>query len=385
MRVLNCVPGLNEVFGGPSRSVPALCDCLARRLSWLGLFTQAIPGLRSPMVLPRDPTVHLFTVPAQFHPRVRMTTSSGKRRLLGAVLAEHRVQLVHDHGVWQAFNHAVATETARTGIPRIVSPRGMLMKYSFLRSPLRKHVVWHAFQKTDLARADALVATSTLEMEELRSLGVQHPIALIENSVDVPDRAELSRKPSDRRRAVFLSRLHPKKDLGGLIRAWRRVNPRDWSLTIAGPDELGYTAQLKALTAELGLSGAVDFPGPVPESAKHEFLMKADLVVLPTQSENFGIVVAEALAREIPVIATLGAPWSLLGERHCGWWVENTVDGLSAALDDAARRSAAELREMGCRGRALVEERFSAVAVGAKVFALYSWLLHAGEKPAFVS
>ena len=84
----------------------------------------------------------------------------------------------------------------------------------------------------------------------------------------------------------------------------------------------------------------------------------SELFVLPTHSESFGIVVAEALAHGLPVLTTTGSPWSMLPEQGCGWWVEATVDGIAEALRQATTLDPEELYAMGAKGRALVIAEF---------------------------
>ncbi len=140
---------------------------------------------------------------------------------------------------------------------------------------------------------------------------------------------------------LFLSRIHPKKGIPILLRAWRKVERRhpDWELVVAGPDEIGHLSQVRALAGELGLQ-RVSFPGPAYGDAKAALYRSADLFVLPTHSENFGMAIAEALAYAVPVITTTGAPWAGLEEHGCGWWIElsegNLVDALRYGHGPAA-------------------------------------------------
>jgi glycosyltransferase involved in cell wall biosynthesis len=105
------------------------------------------------------------------------------------------------------------------------------------------------------------------------------------------------------------------------------------------------------------------------------------LFVLPSHSENFGIVVAEALASGVPVITTRATPWEELVTHRCGWWTENGPEPLAAALRDALSRTDEERREMGRRGRQLVDQKYSWPGIAAQVHAVYRWMLGEGEKP----
>jgi glycosyltransferase involved in cell wall biosynthesis len=119
----------------------------------------------------------------------------------------------------------------------------------------------------------------------------------------------------------------------------------------------------------------------VADDDKWALYRESDLFVLPTHSENFGVVVAEALASGVPALTTTGAPWAVLEEEDCGWWVEPEVASLEAALADAVGRPDEERLAMGRRGRALVEARFSWASVATKMKAAYRWVLGDGPRP----
>ena len=104
-----------------------------------------------------------------------------------------------------------------------------------------------------------------------------------------------------------------------LIDAWARVRPEGWLLRIAGPDEAGHQKQLEGAVSAADLSEIVSFTGPVESQMKKSAFLDADLFVLPSHSESFGMVVAEALAYSVPVLTTTATPWSILRERGCGW------------------------------------------------------------------
>ena len=185
---------------------------------------------------------------------------------------------------------------------------------------------------------------------------------------------------------LFLSRIHPIKGLPMLLAglARHRDQLRDWCVLIAGADEAGHRAEVERLALQLGVTAGVSFLGPLYEADKRDAFAGADLFVLPTHTENFGIVIAEALACSVPVITTQGAPWRELDEHHCGWWVAPDSVSIGAALVDAASRSLEELRAMGARGHALVASRYVWPLVAERTIGLYRWLLGHSERPAFV-
>jgi glycosyltransferase involved in cell wall biosynthesis len=260
----------------------------------------------------------------------------------------------------------------------------MLEPWAFRYRRWKKLPVWLLWERRGLQSSAVLHATSEQEATNIRALGLRAPIAVIPNGVDVPDLPPPGNRAHEQRRAVFLSRIHPVKGILNLIEAWRQVRPHGWSLLIAGPDEANHLSSVQAAVRQAGLTPTVKFVGPVYRQQKQDLLNSADLFILPTFSENFGIVVAEALASAVPVITTKGAPWKCLETHGCGWWVDVGVPPLARALSEATQCSQTELRQMGLRGRHLVAEKFAWPPIALQMRAVYEWCLGGGPRPEWV-
>jgi glycosyltransferase involved in cell wall biosynthesis len=378
IRVVFTVGSLDAADGGPSRSVPALCDALRSRQVESSIVTCTTNGAAAP-----SSATETIAVPY----RSRLLRGVWGRPFRDAVrreVARRGARLVHDNGVWLQTNHAAAAAAGRTQCPLIVSPRGMLEPWSVGQGVWRKRVAWAAFQRRDLRSAAALHATSDLEAAGLRALGLRRPIAVIGNGVALPVRRDRAPTTGDRT-LLFLSRLHPKKGLLDLVSAWRQVRPPGWRAVIAGPDADGHRADVEAALAEAEIADAFTFVGEADGDAKRGLYERADLFVLPTYSENFGLVVAEALAYGVPVITTKAAPWRALEDHRCGWWTDVGATSLAAALRDATALPTERLREMGRNGRAHVERAHSWDRAGEQMRQLYDWVLDGGMRPSFVS
>ncbi len=297
-----------------------------------------------------------------------------------------RAALIHSHGVWHPANHWATLAARAWEVPLIVHPRGMLEPWARGQKALKKRLALRLFQQADLDAARALVATSEMEYGNLRRFGLRQPVAVIPNGVDhavVATVAPMRQVVERERIALFLSRVHPKKGVLELVRAWGLVAPVGWRLRIAGPDEDGHWGEVSRVVARLGLSSVIDYLGPVADEAKAAQYRAADLFVLPTFSENFGVVVAEALGHGVPVITTQGSPWADLETYRCGWWIPTGVAPLVAGLRAAMALTDDERWAMGERGRDYVR-RFNWDASAAQTLALYRWVLGRGERPDWV-
>ena len=231
-------------------------------------------------------------------------------------------------------------------------------------------------------------ATSEKEYEEIRAAGYRQPVAIVPIGMDLPDVRDNSVERVDHvegnRKVIFFGRLHKVKGVDRLARAWELVAREGWELVIAGPD-CGMLEELKGIVAERKLP-RVSFVGEINGPAKYEFLAGGDIYVLPSDTENFGVTVAEALASGTPVIASQGTPWQGLEREGCGKWVPIGVEPLAAALREMMAMSDEERATMGARGREWIRRDFSWKGIGAKMKAAYEWLLAPDkvERPEFV-
>jgi len=387
LRVCQVVASINRDIGGPAVTVPRLTSSLVEEGVACRLVTLDYSNLgpQTPA-----PNVELLSLPAGWWTkRVRGWSPSLRSRLLSQ---SPKPDLIHNHGLWMFPNLYARQAALHAEVPLVLSPRGMLEEWSLGRSRLKKLVVWQLWERRNLGATKLLHATSEAEACSLRKIGLRQPIAIIPNGVDIPDsttlpgRSVLEQKYPElagRRWLLFLSRMHPKKGVSELIAAWRGVERQlpDWHLILAGPDLDGYGVSARNKVTELGINHRVTFTGMLAEQEKEAAFAHAEVFVLPTHSENFGIAVAEALAFGLPVITTRNAPWPELESRHCGWWIDLDHAALTRAIEDALHSSPDNLHEMGRRGRALMDEKFSWKRVAQQMKHSYDWLLGRAEKP----
>lgn len=380
MKVIQIVASVADEAAGPSYSVPRLASAVAQAGAEVSLYALGEPGTPGPFAPDVD-----FCAFRRTAPRVpgigQLGFSTDLDRALRA--AAPVADVMHTHGLWLLPNITPAEIARQAGKAFVLSPRGMLGAAALRFSRRRKQLVWAMMQKQAAASAAMLHATSEEECEEIRAMGLVNPVAVIPNGIDVPP---LSQSAAGAVRTVLsLGRVHPKKGLDRLIRAWSQLGPEaeGWRLRIVGPSEAGCADDLRALTHALGLQ-TVAIENSLFGEAKLAAYREADLFALPTLNENFAMTVAEALAAGTPVISTKGAPWAGLEVEGCGWWVDHGEAAMAAALTNAMTRPREDLAAMGERGRAWMQRDFSWDRIGRDMLEAYRWIRLGGDRPATV-
>ena len=282
-------------------------------------------------------------------------------------LIDEKPDLIHINGIWSPQNWGFQKKAQELGIKVILSPHGMLELWILAQNPLKKKLGLFLYQKKAIQRALFLHATAQMEANNIRSIGFKNPIYIIPNGIDLSD-VKKNKEYYGTKKMVFISRIHPKKGIEILIEAWSNSNTDGWVLEIAGNGDKEYIENLNQSAKNIK---NVNFVGAKYGEDKWDFLRSADVMVLPTHSENFGIVIAEALAVGVPVITTQGTPWEDLEMHKCGWWINLSVSNLSLTLEEAMDTSAKDLAKMGSYGRKLVEEKYEIKVVTKKIVELY--------------
>ena len=150
---------------------------------------------------------------------------------------------------------------------------------------------------------------------------------------------------------------------------------RDWRLRLVGPDQAGHMESLELIVKCLGLEGCVEFTGPRFGEELNAEYDSCDCLALVSHTENFGATVVDAMAHGKPVITGDKTPWREVAERGCGWWVSNESAKLSEAIGEMMSMSDDERRQMGERGRKMVEEKYIWDAVVKKMIKGYEAIL----------
>ena len=370
MKVLHVIEGISPNAGGPTRSVKGLTTALAQQGVTVALFAH------SPL---HD---WLNAAPVLFQKGTVSDRSRTLRELI-AMIQDFHPDIIHLHGLWT--NHGDVRIALKLKIPIVLSPRGMLDPWALSVKKWKKRLAMALYQRRDLRNVSAFHATAKLEAANIRAQGLTQPIIISPNGVDVPIGNAFDKSGAlnlENRVAIFMGRLHPGKGLITLAEAWARIRPQGWIMRVVGPDGSGHKAEIIAKLEELGISysdvkprtlidhtannmmrTSWEFVDIVDDKTKWIEYAAADFLVHPSVSENFGITIAEGLAAGLPVICTKGTPWGELEAAKCGKWIDIGVDPLVEALKAMMSMTDGDRRQMGERGRRLVEEKYMWAAV----------------------
>ncbi len=302
--------------------------------------------------------------------------------------------ILHIHALWSPWLFKMYRWAKQQGCKIVWSPHGMITPWALSQKKWKKRLALALYQYWGLKGADLLHVTADSEVEDVRRLGLKNKVAIVPLGVDCSGSRRYARDDghtpirhcearSDEairnepiHTALFISRVHPKKGLFDLVDAWGALKPQGWRLVIAGPSQEGHAEAVIRRARALGLDEeAVQYIGPVFGEEKDKLYASADIFVLPTYSENFGVVVLEALAQGCPVLTTKETPWQALEKEGCGWWIDVGVKPLTEALQKVLALPQTELIQMGQKGYDYAKANYDWTPLARKIVANYELLL----------
>jgi poly(glycerol-phosphate) alpha-glucosyltransferase len=340
-----------------------------------------------------------------------------------------KADLLYAATLWKYPSWAALQWAERTGKPMMVAPHGSLDAWALRNAVWKKRIAAALFKNRQLNKAACLRALCQSEADAFRAYGLTQPIAIIPNGVEIPkgdlkkpEAGNLKPETGGRKTLMFLGRIHPKKGLPNLIRAFAqsrgsRVEGREpWRLVIAGWDQGGHEAELIQLCEELGLKSAVTdaeqrlgqlklkvegerraldarhssldsavlFFGPAFGRDKEDLLRSADAFILPSFSEGLPMSVLEAWSYRLPVVMTpeCNLPEGFAADAAIR--IETSVESIAEGLGTLFSMNDADLMTMGAKGRGLVEDRFTWKSVASQMREVYDWMLGGGVAPSSV-
>lgn len=380
MKILHVTPACYPAtyWGGPTFTVYALNNALAKLPGVsLKVLTTDTAGPELTQRLDYSQLVDLY--PNQ---EVLMT-----RRIAGISVSLEMLWRMPSLVRWADVVHLTAIYSFPT-IPTL-----------FICRVLRKPVVWSphgavqdAYEWTGSRRrvlkriweilcnaliSPGMVVTHVISERERGPTQARIPKAravIVPNGVDIPSAIPArSWLPEGKLRLMYLGRLSPKKGVENLLHAMAQLNAPSVVLSIYGTGDDLYVTKLHDLADSLGLlDKTVFFVGHVDGKRKDQAFYQSDVCIVPSHTECFCMVVAEALAHGVPVVASHGTPWAELEEKQCGLWVENSPESLAQAI---IRIRAMELSEMGQRGRDWMKREFSWDTLAEEMMGIYRSLV----------
>jgi len=391
MRLLQIIPSISLVYGGPSQMVRGFAQGLAAAGAEVTILTTNSNGDsgQSPLDVPLGVPV------AEENYTVRYFACSPWRRYKFSVglltwlhQHAHEYDLAHIHALFSPLSTAAATVARSQQLPYILRPLGTLDPADLQKKKRLKQVYGRLLEGPNMAGAAALHFTSPIEAEVshrfgacttdwIIPLGVQ-PSATMPEAERQQILAQLG-IPLDRPIVLYLSRLDPKKGLDLLLPALEQLVAQrlDFPLVLAGgnPQDPGYERAIAARIQAGILGDHTTLPGFVTGPAKAALLQSAALFVLPSYYENFGIAVAEAMAAGVPVVVSKGVYiWPDIEASGSGWVCELTVEGVAQSLAEALNNSA-QRQLRGQQARAYAEDHYNWSAIAHQTLAAYKTLL----------
>ncbi len=299
-------------------------------------------------------------------------------------LLQTNADIYHTNGLWRYCNHVTATVARRKGKPFVLTPHGMLYPQALKQSKWQKELLRLVLFDRDIRDAACIHVTCEEEMRVVRALGFTNPVAVIGNPVPTPFILPIYR--DDSVKFGYLGRLHPRKHIERLIDALAQLSRDEQArceLVIIGSGKPAYEAFLREQAKRLQLTN-IRFAGFVEGEEKQQLLASLSALFVPSDFENFGMIIPEALHCGTPVWASTGTPWQLLNERGCGWWQEPKVENIVSTMRQIIAMKPEKLDEMGLVGRQIVAEQFAVDIVAQQMNELYNWILNNQSKPTFV-
>lgn len=362
MKILHYTPSIDKSSGG----VGAYMQLLSRDLG--KICELHIVTHKTEMMLDLE-NCYLHFIPLNNNP-----FSNKSKKEFVSLLEEIKPDVFHTNGCWLPQSARTAIWAKRMGYKVVYSPHGMLEPWIMNRHYWTKKLpATLLYQKRAVKLADIVHATAETEKQNLRNLKWNSNIRVIPNCVQI-DGIDMKASWERKKKLLFLSRVHVKKGIEILIDAAEILleDLNGYRIIIAGPGDAEYIESLKDIAQKKGVGDIFEFIGPVYGNGKWELYKDADLFILPTHSENFGIVVPESLASGTPVITTHGAPWEELNTHKCGAWIPIGANYLADAVKAFLQCDECQLEEMGHNGRRLVEEKYSSESVASMFIEMYS-------------
>ncbi|ARV61239.1 glycosyl transferase family 1 [Nostocales cyanobacterium HT-58-2] len=391
MKVLHVIPSIAPLRGGPSQAVLEMVKALQDRGIEAEIATTNDNGANL-LNVPVGQRIQYQQVPVWFFPRFSPNFHTFREFAFSWELTAwlwqviHQYDLLHIHAIF-SYPSTIAMAIARfKQVPYIVRPLGQLCKWSLQQSNRKKQIYLKLIEKANLNHAQALHLTSEQEKQEVSRLSLNTPSFILPHGLFIPPTIVNARKhlrqylnvPADEPIILFLSRLHPKKGLDYLIPALGKLTNDCFTFVIAGSGSSEYESEVESLVLAHGIRHRTHITGFVQGEVKDILMQGADLFVLTSYSENFGVAVLEALAVGLPVLVTPGVALAdVVNEQRLGYVAQLNIAEISSLVQQALEHPQ-ETKSMGDRARQLVQENYTWNSIADNLIEIYIKVLKQG-------
>lgn len=382
MKILTFITSLSLSAGGPSRSVPMMAKGLANNGVDITLMT----------VRSEDMNIHALE---NSNVKLKILEKNYNIKEVEDFIVSEKFDIIQGQSIWDPRYHKIKIIADKNNIPYITTPRGMLEPWSLEQKKWKKKMALWLYQFKDLQTSACIFTTAELEAQHIRKLGINAPLSIIPNGIEIDNYQCRTSIKDVKKQVLFLSRIHEKKGIELLLDAWKSISNinQGWELVISGNGDENYIKSLKEKIANLDLQNNTRIIPPTFGKEKYQLYCESSLFILPSYSENFGMVIAEAMSCGVPVITTNNTPWKSLNDgykynnKECpklGWCIDLNKENIIKALEEAIHLDENTLYEMGQFSSKYIKEHFDYMSVAQKVKKLYEWILGQSEEPDFM-
>ena len=298
------------------------------------------------------------------------------------LLDDIKPDIVHVNGCWMLQCSLTIFWAKSKGYPVILSPHGMLEPWDIKKNYWTKKLpALLLYQKRSIQICNCLIATSETEKNNLLSLGYNNNVTIVPNGI-ITNGIKCKQSWEEKKIILFLALYRKNKGIDLLMDSISQIKNKlkDWRIIIAGIESDYTINDLKLMAKTHGIADITEIPGPLYGKDKWNAYRDADVFILPTLNENFGIVIAESYLCGTPVITTKGTPWKSIKDNNCGWWVDRNVNSISNSILEFLATTPEQRMQMGLKGAKIVLENYSSSIVSKKMVDTYIAVINANQQ-----
>lgn len=391
MKIISVIENISDEYGGPANSLPNLLEALRKKMGIKSVIYSVSSGGDE-----KNQFIERFSIPwykCKLTGPNKIKFSAELRIKLNSELCNGNI--IFSNNLWN-YPAFLSSSIAKTkSIRHVVSIRGSLYPWSLSQGKLRKKIAWFLFQKKSLQSASLVHVTCADEYNAVRELGITSPIAIVPHGINYDDYQKLPPKQvcfehlnlcKEKKYVLFMSRLHKKKGLDILLDVWVELVKYfpNWCLLVAGPDYSNYTQKINAIVSKNRIPDNIKVLGMLTGYDKQAVLGASNIFTLPSYTENFGVVIGEAMAAGLPTITTTGVPWSEINSWNCGQQIELSNENLFNSMKSIMGQDDNSLNIMSKNAKSLIKNNYSWSTQAEKFGQALNYVVHSEPAPGVV-